>query len=115
MGDFVWTAMDYLGEAALGYWGPYDERPGRTTINLVATVTEQGADGWSLPYAGTRWEQVDAHRDRRLAVTAQCGDLDLCGFKRPPSYYRDVLWQRGARVAAFVLSLIHISEPTRPY
>ncbi len=102
MGDFVWTAMDYLGEAALGYWGPYDERPGRTTINLVATVTEQGADGWSLPYAGTRWEQVDAHRDRRLAVTAQCGDLDLCGFKRPPSYYRDVLWQRGARVAAFV-------------
>jgi beta-galactosidase len=24
---------------------------------------------------------------------ANCGDLDLCGFKRPQSYYRDVLWQ----------------------
>jgi beta-galactosidase len=23
---------------------------------------------------------------------ANCGDLDLCGFKRPQSYYRDVLW-----------------------
>ncbi len=23
---------------------------------------------------------------------ANCGDLDLCGFKRPQSYYRDTLW-----------------------
>lgn len=23
---------------------------------------------------------------------ANCGDLDLCGFKRPQSYYRDLLW-----------------------
>jgi beta-galactosidase len=27
---------------------------------------------------------------------AYCGDLDLCGFKRPQSYYRDVLWQSGS-------------------
>jgi beta-galactosidase len=27
-----------------------------------------------------------------------CGDLDLCGWKRPQSYYRDVLWRRGAPV-----------------
>jgi len=26
---------------------------------------------------------------------ANCGDLDLCGFKRPQSYYRDILWERG--------------------
>ncbi len=24
---------------------------------------------------------------------ANCGDLDVCGFKRPQSYYRDILWQ----------------------
>jgi len=24
---------------------------------------------------------------------ANCGDLDLCGFKRPQSYFRDLLWQ----------------------
>lgn len=102
IGDFVWTAIDYLGEAGLGYWGPYDERPGRTTINMVATVSEKGAGGWSLPYAGAQWLQTGADQDRWLVVTAQCGDLDLCGFKRPPSYYRDVLWQTGARVSAFV-------------
>jgi beta-galactosidase len=26
---------------------------------------------------------------------ANCGDLDLCGFKRPQSYYRDILWKNG--------------------
>jgi beta-galactosidase len=25
-----------------------------------------------------------------------CGDIDVCGFKKPPSYYRDVLWGRSA-------------------
>ena len=29
---------------------------------------------------------------------ANCGDLDLCGFKRPQSYYRDVLWQEDPRL-----------------
>ena len=27
---------------------------------------------------------------------ANCGDLDLCGFKRPQSYYRDILWSAGS-------------------
>ncbi len=27
---------------------------------------------------------------------ANCGDIDLCGFKRPQSYYRDILWGSGA-------------------
>ena len=29
---------------------------------------------------------------------ANCGDLDLCGFKRPQSYYRDMLWQNGDKL-----------------
>jgi beta-galactosidase len=29
---------------------------------------------------------------------AFCGDLDLCGFKRPQSYYRDMVWQNSARL-----------------
>jgi beta-galactosidase len=29
---------------------------------------------------------------------AYCGDLDLCGFKRPQSYYRDMLWHTDPRV-----------------
>jgi len=29
---------------------------------------------------------------------ANCGDLDLCGFKRPQSYYRDILWESGEKL-----------------
>ena len=41
-------------------------------------------------------------------TVAYCGDLDLCGFKRPQSYYRDILWRTGTRLSAFV----HAPEPT---
>lgn len=27
---------------------------------------------------------------------AYCGDLDICGWKRPQSFYRDALWQKNA-------------------
>jgi beta-galactosidase len=33
---------------------------------------------------------------------AFCGDIDICGFKRPQSYYRDVLWKNGQKVSVFV-------------
>ena len=29
---------------------------------------------------------------------ANCGDLDLCGFKRPQSAYRDILWDTGSKL-----------------
>ncbi len=29
---------------------------------------------------------------------AYCGDIDLAGFKRPQSYYRDIVWERGAKL-----------------
>jgi beta-galactosidase len=31
---------------------------------------------------------------------ANCGDIDICGFKRPQSYYRDLLW--GIRTMQFI-------------
>lgn len=34
---------------------------------------------------------------------AYCGDLDICGFKRPQSYYRDALWQNGKKPSIFVV------------
>ena len=33
---------------------------------------------------------------------AFCGDIDICGFKRPQSYYRDVLWKVGNQLSIFV-------------
>jgi beta-galactosidase len=62
VGDFVWTALDYLGESGIG---------------------RVHSDGDAAPHLGSfPWHH------------ANCGDLDLCGFKRPQSFYRDVLWGR---------------------
>jgi len=33
---------------------------------------------------------------------AYCGDIDICGFKRPQSFYRDVLWGVGDQLSIFV-------------
>jgi beta-galactosidase len=65
IGDFVWTSLDYLGEAGLG----------RAQLEPITTFLGE------YP-----WHQ------------ANCGDLDLCGFKRPQSYYRDVLWGDGTQL-----------------
>jgi len=35
-------------------------------------------------------------------TVAYCGDIDICGFKRPQSYYREILWGTGKNVAMFV-------------
>lgn len=66
LGDFVWTSLDYLGEAGIG------------RVHF---------DGEHFPFVGAYpWHQ------------ANCGDLDLCGFKRPQSYYRDTLWFNAPRL-----------------
>lgn len=33
---------------------------------------------------------------------AFCGDIDICGFKRPQSFYRDALWEERPNVSIFV-------------
>jgi len=57
IGDFVWTAFDYIGEASIGWRGYFQE---------------QNFYPWNLAF---------------------CGDLDICGWKRPQSFYRDALWK----------------------
>ncbi len=62
IGDFVWTALDYLGEAGIGH-----------------TVLDNEKNPQLMPWP---W------------FNAWCGDMDLCGFKKPQSFYRDVVWGR---------------------
>ena len=45
---------------------------------------------------------------------AFCGDIDICGFKRPQSYYRDALWQNGRKVSIFVTPPKPSFEETNP-
>jgi beta-galactosidase len=33
---------------------------------------------------------------------AYCGDIDICGWKRPQSWYRNVLWKNGKQLSIFV-------------
>ena len=70
IGDFVWTAFDYIGEASIGWRGYWQE---------------QNFYPWNLAY---------------------CGDIDICGWKRPQSYYRDALWKKD-QLSVFV-------RPPRP-
>ena len=67
LGDFVWTGMDYLGESGIGHVSRENEN-----CNYAA-----GNFGRSWPY-----------------FVSGSGDIDITGFKKPQSYYRDVVWNR---------------------
>ncbi len=69
IGDFVWSAMDYLGEAGIGQVYP----PGQTA--------EPHWIGSHFPWHG-----------------AYCGDLDLTGWRKPVSHYRAIVWDRGEKL-----------------
>ncbi|HTP13826.1 MAG TPA: glycoside hydrolase family 2 TIM barrel-domain containing protein [Bacteroidota bacterium] len=63
IGDFVWTALDYLGESGIGRWYYSGDVPGE------------------------HWE-----RDLFPWHAAYCGDIDLTGWRKPISHYRDILY-----------------------
>ena len=63
IGDFTWTGWDYLGEAGIGATA-YAEDPAAN-----AALERE------YPY-----------------LTAWCGDLDITGFRRPASFYREIVF-----------------------
>ena len=65
LGDFIWTAIDYIGESSIG-------ANGRNTPDLQA-CGGYCPRGWSYHIA-------------------YCGDIDLVGHRKPQSIYRNVLW-----------------------
>jgi beta-galactosidase len=62
IGDFTWTGWDYLGEAGVG----------RTAVADDPTAGQFGA-----PYP---W------------LLAHVGDIDITGYRRPASYYREIVF-----------------------
>ena len=64
LGDIVWTGLDYLGESGIGRYYYEGERPG-----------EHWFDGGFPEWHG-----------------AYCGDIDITGWRKPISHYREVLW-----------------------
>lgn len=68
IGDFVWTAIDYIGESGVG------------RVGVQSAQGRGGGGGGGL--ATYPW------------FDSYCGDIDLIGNKKAPSYFRDVVWRR---------------------
>ena len=66
IGEFVWTGWDYFGETGLGH----------IIYGTDSAIT------WGLT----------EHPEH----ISNCGDFDICGFKKPQSYYRDAAWNKGS-------------------
>ena len=65
VGDIVWTGLDYLGESGIGrYYYKGKDRPGEHYVN-------GGQPDWHGAY---------------------CGDVDITGWRKPVSHYREILW-----------------------
>ena len=65
IGDIVWTGLDYLGESSIGRYYYEGEQPG-----------EHWIDGGFPEWHG-----------------AYCGDVDITGWRKPISIYREMLWK----------------------
>lgn len=65
IGDFVWTAMDYIGESGIGRYHYEGDVPG---------------EHWERPLFP--WH------------ASYCGDIDLTGLRKPISHYRSMLWNK---------------------
>lgn len=59
--------------------------------------------------SGIGWAK-DAY-SRYPANTACCGELDVCGFKKTRSYYRDILWNNGTQLHIAVREPLADREP----
>ena len=106
LGEFVWTAMDYLGESGIGAWSYGDPKQakqvGQMKNFLRVYLAKMGADGKN-PMAPFQNGQPPSPLSPGFPWhAAYCGDLDLTGFRKPSSYYRDILWNGGDRVFATV-------------
>ena len=65
IGDIVWTGLDYLGESGIGRYYYEGERPGEHYVT-------GGQPDWHGAY---------------------CGDVDITGWRKPISHYREILWK----------------------
>ena len=89
--DRVILTTESLPKDLLQYWSVVEKHPyviGDFVWSGIDYLGESGVghnylsnqkESWFMP-----WPWFDAW----------CGDLDICGFKKPQSFYRDVVWRR---------------------
>jgi beta-galactosidase len=110
--------MDYLGESGIGAWsyGTPEQAQiatkmmdGMFTSNMVDKMFTGMANGVDMTAAMAQGPTDPAIKASMAVMfhgypwhAAVCGDLDLTGYRKPQSYYRDILWNGGDRVYATV-------------
>ncbi len=61
--------------------------------------------GWDyIGEASIGWRGYEQEKNFYPWNLAYCGDIDICGWKRPQSFYRDVLWKKD-QLSVFVKPL----------
>ena len=85
VGDIVWTGLDYLGESGIGRYYYEGEKPG-----------EHWLDGGFPEWHG-----------------AYCGDIDITGWRKPISHYRQLLWSNLSPLTSLPSPLLYmaVKEP----
>lgn len=114
------TAFQYLGVGGYNYrWNEYEtdhkKYPNRLIVGLESIAWDanenwEQAENNSWIIGDFVWTGMDYLGESGLArnyygkanvnyylepwpwFNAWCGDIDLCGFKKPQSYFRDVVW-----------------------
>ncbi len=81
LGNFTWTAFDNIGEAGAGQYAWARDR--------FVTGIEYTSYPWRCCYQG---------------------DFDICGFRRPQSYFREAVWLGGIEPKIFTTHPEHYGE-----
>ncbi len=85
VGDFVWSAQDYLGEVGIGRW--YYE--GDPTEPMVTRKNEPP----------TKLHPISHGSDELYPWRgANCGNVDLLGNSKPAAHQRNIVWNMGEKL-----------------
>jgi beta-galactosidase len=110
--------MDYLGESGIGAWSYGTPEQASQAAQITGAIMNtgtidkmflgmaNGVDMAAMMSQGTK----DPVMQAVMAVlfhdypwhAAVCGDIDLTGYRKPQSYYRDIIWNGGDRIYATV-------------
>ncbi len=117
LGDLTWTSMDYLGESGIGAWSygsPEDAAMAGQVMGAMGTTAIVDKMFAGMANGEDMMASISKDADPKMKAiiavlmhgypwhAAVCGDLDLTGFRKPQSFYRDILWNGGDRVYATV-------------
>jgi beta-galactosidase len=84
IGDFVWTAFDYLGEVMIANSSLVMESHKSNPMGNFS--------GFKIPRGMNIFDRQAKMPSQWPFFTAWCGDFDITGEKKPQMLYKDVIW-----------------------